>query len=118
MAVPESAELESVAAAYYRKAFALADQRDFDAAITTADAALSRFGASDDASVRGYVAACLDTKIYALRRLHRKDAASLVADQLVERFGADLDPDIEKLVARHAHRLGRSRSRLTFRGLG
>jgi hypothetical protein len=79
---------------------------------------VQRFGSSEDSTIRYLVALCLDVKIIALTALRRKDAATFAAEQLVERFGADLDPRIEGVVAPHAHRLRRSRSRLRFFGLG
>jgi tetratricopeptide (TPR) repeat protein len=118
IAIREPASPKSVADAYYRKAYRLAEGREFEAAIATTDAAMQRFGTSHDADIRVSLAYCLDEKIYALKGLGRKDAAAIVAEQLVERFGADLDPEIEKIVSRHAHRLSRSRSRLKFLDLG
>jgi len=118
IAIADPASPEDIAAAYYEKAYYLAKGGELEAAIDVAEASVQRFGPADDPRVRIYAAGCLQTKISALKRLGRDTAAALTADQLVERFGADLDPGIEKIVARHAHRLGRSRSRLRFRGLG
>jgi tetratricopeptide (TPR) repeat protein len=114
IAIPEPAALRSVADVYYRKAYWFVELNKFEQAIATADAAVQRFGASDDADIRVCVVGCLNEKIYALKRLGRKDAAAFVAEQLVERFAADPDPDIERAVGPHAHRLGRSQSRLKF----
>lgn len=118
ISLPEPAAPRAVADAYLRKAYWLAHGREFEAAIAVADAAVQRFASSDDPAIRWYVASCLEEKIYALKRLGRKDAAAFVADQLVERFGADLDPGIEKIVAPHAHRGRRGRSRIGFSDLG
>jgi tetratricopeptide (TPR) repeat protein len=116
IALPESHL--AVVGAYMSKGHTLAERGDFEATIATAEAAMQRFGSSEEATIRWIVALCLEEKIVALNALGRKDAAALAADQLVESFGADLDPKIEKVVAPYAHRLGRSRSRLRFLGLG
>jgi tetratricopeptide (TPR) repeat protein len=118
IALPEPRSQSNVATAFSGKVLCLLDRRDFEGAIATADAAIQRFGSSDRKAYRWFVALCLDYKVRALASLGRRDAAAFVAEQIVERFGADLDPDIEKLVAPHAHRLGRGRSRLRFLGLG
>ncbi|HEY2514263.1 MAG TPA: hypothetical protein VGI39_25525 [Polyangiaceae bacterium] len=118
IAAPEPVASVAAAEAYLRKAYWLTERRHYEAAIATADAAVERFGSSDETHVRWNVACCMSEKIYALKALGRTDAAAFVADQLVDRFGADLDTNIEKIVAPYAHRLGRSRSRLRFPGLG
>jgi tetratricopeptide (TPR) repeat protein len=118
IALPEPRAPFAVAGAYMEKSLSLVERQDFEAAIATADAAVQRFGSSEDTTIRLCVAICLDAKIIALTALGNKDAAAFAADQLVERFGADLDPSIENVVAPHAHRLGRRRSRLRFPGIG
>jgi tetratricopeptide (TPR) repeat protein len=117
-AVPDPFDLREVAIAYVQKTAMLMDRHDFDAAIAAADTIMQRFGSSNVALIRKWVAMCLDMKITCLRALGRKDAAAHAADQLVDAFGADLDPRIETIVAPHAHRVGRSRSRIRFRGIG
>jgi tetratricopeptide (TPR) repeat protein len=118
IALPEPHASLAVVGAYMSKSYRLAERGDFEATIATADAAVQRFSSSEDATIRRCVALCLESKILALKALGRKDAAAHAAEQLVERFGADLDPNIERIVAPHAHRLGRGRSRLRFLGLG
>ncbi len=107
-----------VAVAYHRKVDLLVARREYDAAISTVDAFVERFGSSDDPSIRLYVARSISQKIGVLKHVGFGEAASYAAEQLVDRYGADLDPQIESIVAPHAHRLGRGRSRLRFRGLG
>jgi tetratricopeptide (TPR) repeat protein len=107
-----------VAIAFLEKEQLLVGRLDTEAIIANADAAVQRFGSSDDARLRLCAAHFLEAKVTALKAQGRKDAAAFAAEQLVERFGADLDPRIETIVAPHAHRIGRGRSRLRFRGLG
>jgi len=59
----------------------LAEYRDFDAALVTADAALERFGSSDDAEIGGaWPPACLEQTIPSLLEsslwVHKHDLAA------------------------------------------
>lgn len=118
IALPAPINLRYVASAYETKALLLLVGREFEAAIATAEEGARRFASSDDSMIRRCAAKCLDAKIDALKALRRDEAAHHTAEQLVNLFGPDLDPQIEAVVAAHAHRLGRGRSRLRFRGVG
>jgi tetratricopeptide (TPR) repeat protein len=107
-----------VTEAYELKATLLVERREYDAAMSTIDTAVKSYGSSDDPKVRFTLARLMSDKVRVLKYVGQADAASQAAEQLVNRYGADLDPRIERIVAPHAHRLGRGRSRLRFPGLG